>query len=337
MKRSLLSAFAAVLLTLPALAVDFSLSPDWAKLPAGGPQLGNMHGDVAVSSKGEVYVSVMDPANGVLVFGTDGRLARALKGAPNDFHGFLIHREAGGEFIYGARLTEQTIVKLTLDGKVVLEIPASAIPDAVKMRQPAPAPNAPTPAPGTPAPGTPVLRLSGMAVAPNGDLYVTDGYGTSNVHRFDRTGKYLATFGGKEPPYGFKTLHKIILDTRFTPARLLGCDRENMRLVHLSLEGKFLGVYATDLLRPSALAIHGDTVAVGELRGRVTLLDKAGKVITTLGTNPNADEVATNKTDPAKWRAGIFNAAHGVAFNEHGDLFVSEWTLFGRMHRFDRK
>lgn len=337
MKRSLVSAFAAVLLTLPAFAVDFALSPDWAKLPAGGPQLGNMHGDVAVSSKGEVYVSVMDPANGVLVFGADGRLARALKGAPNDFHGFLIHREAGGEFIYGARLTEQKIVKLTLEGKTVLEIPASAIPERFKMRQPAPAPNAPPPAPGTPTPGTPVLRLSGMTVAPNGDLYVTDGYATSNVHRFDRTGKYLATFGGKEPPYGFKTLHKIILDPRYTPARLLGCDRENLRLVHLSLEGEFLGVYATDLLRPSALAIHGDTVAVGELRGRVTLLDKAGKVITTLGTNPNADEVATNKTDPAKWRAGIFNAAHGVAFNEHGDLFVSEWTLFGRMHRFDRK
>ena len=337
MKHPLLTAFTSVLLATQALAADFTLSPDWAKLPAGGPQLGNMHGDVAVSSKNETYVSVMDPAHGILVFGADGRLARALTGAPNDFHGFLIHRERDGEFIYGARLTAQTIVKLTLDGKVVLEIPASAIPDRVKMLQPEPAKGAPAPAAGTPAPGTPLLRLTGMAVAPNGDLYVTDGYATSNVHRFDRTGKYLATFGGKDAPYGFKTLHKIVIDPRFTPARLLGCDRENMRLVHLSLEGDFLGVYATDLLRPSALAIHGDLVAVGELRGRVTLLDKAGKVVTTLGTNSNTDEVATNRTDSAKWRAGIFNAAHGVAFNARGDLLVSEWTLFGRMHRFDRK
>jgi hypothetical protein len=110
-----------------------------------------------------------------------------------------------------------------------------------------------------------------------------------------------------------------------------------MRLVHLSLDGELLGVVATDLLRPSAVAIHGDYAAVGELRGRVTLLDKAGKVVTTVGANPNADEVATNRTDPAKWRAGIFNAAHGVAFNARGDLFVSEWTVFGRMHRFNRQ
>ena len=234
MKHPLLTAFSSVLLATQALAADFTLSPDWAKLPAGGPQLGNMHGDVAVSSKNETYVSVMDPAHGILVFGADGRLARARTGAPNDFHGFLIHREAAGEFIYGARLTAQTIVKLTLDGKVVLEIPASAIPDRVKMLQPEPAKGAPAPAAGTPAPGTPILRLTGMAVAPNGDLYVTDGYATSNVHRFDRTGKYLATFGGKDAPYGFKTLHKIVIDPRFTPARLAR-GRLPRRLRHRSL------------------------------------------------------------------------------------------------------
>ena len=34
--------------------------------------------------------------------------------------------------------------------------------------------------------------------------------------------------------------------------------------------------------------------------------------------------------------AGIINAAHGVAFDAKGNLFVAEWTLFGRLHRFDR-
>jgi len=37
-----------------------------------------------------------------------------------------------------------------------------------------------------------------MDVAPNGDLYVTDGYASDYVHRFDRDGKYLKSFGGKK-------------------------------------------------------------------------------------------------------------------------------------------
>ena len=48
-------------------AAGYSTVTDWLKLPAGRPQLGNMHGDVAVSSKGEVFVSVQDPAAGLQV------------------------------------------------------------------------------------------------------------------------------------------------------------------------------------------------------------------------------------------------------------------------------
>jgi len=328
--KSLLSAFLlCAMLCSTAAAVEFRHVPDWPQPVGGARPLGNMHGDVAVSSAGEIYVSMMDPAAGILVFGANGRLLRTLSGAPNDFHGFVIRQDAGGEFIYGSRLTEQSIVKLTLEGRTVLEIPASAIPDRFK--------NVRTAAQAAAGPAGPFLRLTGMDVAPNGDIFVTDGYASSHVHHFNREGKYLKSFGGQQAPFGFKTLHKIAIDTRFSPARIVACDRENLRVVHLSLEGEFLGVVAADLLRPSAVAIHGEYLAIGELRGRVTILDRAGRVVAQLGANPNADEVATNKTEPTKWRPGIFSAAHGVAFNARGDLFVSEWSLFGRMHRFDRK
>ena len=41
-----------------AVAVDYKVVPDWLKLPDGRAEIGSMHGDVAVSSAGEVYVSV---------------------------------------------------------------------------------------------------------------------------------------------------------------------------------------------------------------------------------------------------------------------------------------
>jgi hypothetical protein len=165
---------------------------------------------------------------------------------------------------------------------------------------------------------------------------VTDGYASDYIHRFDKTGKYLESFGGKNPPYSFNTLHKLAIDTRFTPARLIACDRANNRVVHLSLDGQFLGMVAKDLLLPAAIVIDGDNAIVGELGGRVTVLDKAGAVITRIGANTEQG-VGTNKLPPAQWREGFVLSPHGVALNAHGDLFVSEFSAFGRVHRFNRQ
>jgi hypothetical protein len=74
------------------------------------------------------------------------------------------------------------------------------------------------------------------------------------------------------------------------------------------------------LLLPAAVAIHGDHAAIAELKGRVTLVNKDGlKLI-----------------EPARWRPGISNAPHGIAFDSDGDLFVSEFSIFGRVLRFDK-
>ncbi len=304
-------------LALPALGANYTVVPNWAKVPTGEKQIGSMHGDVAVNSKGEVYVSVQGgPKAGLQVYSAQGKYLRNVPKAPKDFHGFVIKKLAGGEHIYGARLGGQNILKLTLDGKVKLDIPGSVIPAKLKNGN--------------------RLRLTAMDVAPNGDLFVVDGYSSDRIHHFDKAGKYLKSFGGKKE-FGTKTLHKICIDTRYKPARILGADREGLRLIHISLEGKFIGVYAKDVLRPAAVAVHGDLAVTGEIKGRATLYDKAGKVVAQLGHNTAPGETATNKLAPAKWRAGIFSAPHGVAFNAAGDLFVAEYTVFGRIHRYNMK
>ena len=49
-------------------ALTFHPQAGWPTLPQGRDKIGNMHGDVAVSSAGEVYVSVQDPDAGLQVF-----------------------------------------------------------------------------------------------------------------------------------------------------------------------------------------------------------------------------------------------------------------------------
>src|SRR5688572_11710104 len=303
-------------------AAGYSTVADWLKLPPGRPQLGNMHGDIAVSSKGEVFVSVQDPAAGLQVYGPDGAFLRNVPGAPSDFHGFVIRTQPEGEFLYGSTLRGQTVVKMRLDGQIVMTIGSAAIPNDFKVR------NARS--------NELQLLLTGLDVAPNGDIYVADGYASDYIHRFDKTGKYLASFGGKKPPYSFSTLHKLAIDTRFQPARIIACDRANNRVVHLSLEGAFLGVVAQDLKLPAAIVIDGDNAIVGELNGRVTVLDKAGTVVARIGENTEQG-TGTNKIPPAQWRQGFVLSPHGMALNAHGDLFVSEFSAFGRVHRFNRQ
>ncbi len=321
MQPRLFAALALTALLVPARAAEWKPVADWLKLPEGRPQLGNMHGDIAVSSKGDVYVSTQDPKAGVQVYAADGKWLRNLPDAPADFHGFVIKKQADGEFIYGPRLGGGNILKLTLEGKVVLDIPGSSIPDDLKNKT---------------KDGKPRLAMTGMDVAPNGDWFVTDGYSTSRVHRFDKSGKYLKSFGGKAAPYNFTTLHKIAVDTRFTPNRIIACDREAMRVVHMSLDGELLGVVAKDLLAPAAITVQGDYALVGEIGGAVSVLDKEGKQVARLGLNTEKAEVKNNQTKPEVWRTGFVTAPHGVAFNAAGDVFVAEYNVYGRVHRWNK-
>jgi hypothetical protein len=323
----------------------YMVVPDWAMkdFPEG---LGNTNGGIAVSSKGEVYIGIQpsvvdgkaqpDPRMGIRIFAADGKFLRNMPNAPADLHQFIIRKEQGGEYLYGVRFVgasrtppgldpDGMLVKMTLDGKTVLSIPASAIPDRYKDSD------------RNKENGKLVLRMAAIVIAPNDNIYVSDGYASDYIHSFDQTGKYLDSFGGKREPYGFNSLQGLTIDTRFTPARFLASDRENNRLVHLGLDGKFLGVVAKDLWRPSATAIWGDYAIVAELRGRVSILDKAGNIVSTFAVDTNQDEVASANLPPTKWRPGIVTSGHGIALNDHGDVFISEFNRFGRLHRFNRQ
>ena len=90
-----LLALAIVVAGAAPLLADFTAVSDWLKLPAGRPQLGNMHGDIAVSSKGEVFVSVQDPAAGLQVYAPDGTFQTRTN--DDTCHGCLTSVRAGHE------------------------------------------------------------------------------------------------------------------------------------------------------------------------------------------------------------------------------------------------
>lgn len=302
------------------LAHEFKHTPGFPTPPSGLTTLGDSHGEIAVASNGEIHVSVQSgDKSGIQVYSPDGKYSRNVKGAPNDFHGFVIHKDKSGEHIYGVGLNTGTLSKMTLDGSIVFQTPVSAIPEKFVGKKK----DALTP------------RFTSCDVTPDGSIFVTDGYGTDNIHIYNNDGSYRTTWIGRKAPYNFKNLHKIFIDLRYDEPRILCCDRANKRLVHLTLDGKVIGEYAADLRRPSSAAFHGDHVAIAEIEGRISVLDKDGKTLTTLGTNDA--KYNGNRTPPEQWQEGIVTSPHGIAYDAKGNILMTEFSKFGRILKYSAK
>jgi len=297
--------------------VAFEFAPDFLQPPPGKETIGNGHGEIQVDSTGRIYVSVQEPNAGVQVYGADGKFIKALP-LPGSLHGFVVRQDEGGEYLYGAVLGEQKVIKTDLDGKVVMEIPTDSFPADKR--------------------GDKGLKLTNCDVAPNGDIYVVDGYGKSWIFVFDRAGKFKSVFGGPVEPLKLANAHKVFIDRRFEPARVLVCDRGNNRLLHTDLDGQLIGVIASEgLRRPSSAAFHGDLMCVAEIAGRVSVWDKAGKLVADLGANNTAGQTNTPKVEPKDWRQGVVTSPHGIAFDNDGNILETEWNVFGRVLRWNKK
>ena len=259
----------------------------WAGIP-DQLVIGPLHGGVGVDKKGSIYVS-SDTPKGIWVFSPDGKVERTIAADFPMIHGFCIHEENGEEFIYAAQHQHAQAVKLKLDGTLVMKLPTPPEP-AVYLE-----------------PGK--YKPTVVAVAPDGSIFVADGYGLSYIHKYDATGKYLKTFGGRGKEDGkFMTCHGMTIDERSGKPLLLICDRENRRLVHMDLDGNFVAVIETGLRRPAAISMHGDYAAVAELEGRVAILDKSNNLVATVGDNPDKTQWAKFDVAPALWTPGVFTA-----------------------------
>ncbi len=332
MKNCSIYTAVAVLLsmTLPAIAADkvqsvrmgngsmtFDTVPGWGLSDAGKSIIGPTHGGVVVDSTGNIYTS----ANiGVFVFSPDGKVVRRFLGDEySNIHDMEIRKEDEGEFIYGARNANAEGIKFNAEtGEIVLKMgfPKESGLDLKKFNPTA------------------------ITVAPNGDIILADGYASNHIFKFDKNGKYLMHFGEKGNGLKqFNTAHGMTLDTRYDPPRLLVCDRNHKpkgRLVHYSLDGKFIEVVVTGLGMPTSASVQGDYVSVPDLHGRVVILDKSNTIIAVLGHNPDRKKGGSFGIPQEQWVEGVFSGTHGSYWDNEGNLYVQDWNVSGRIIKLAR-
>ena len=311
-----------ILLSVAALAssavaadLKFSLVPDFFDAKPGDQPIGACHGGLVIDKAGNIYVTT-DTKRGILVFSAAGKFQHAV--GPSHIHGLEIREENGVEYIYAARPSQHEVIKLKLDGERVWAI---NFPEEAGLYKEASK-----------------FNPCAVTVAPDGSIYIADGYGANYVLKYDKERKFVKAFGGPGKEEGkFNTCHGIACDTRQGKPLLLVCNRNNNRVEYWDLDGNFVKVIQKDLRMPAAVHIRGDYAVFPELQGRATVLDKAGNIAAQVGDNPNEKQRANYGLPPDQWKDGICNSPHGASIDKDGNLLVAEWSQFGHLHKFARE
>jgi DNA-binding beta-propeller fold protein YncE len=332
MKIRLLSTAFSVLvgIALPAFAADraqpvrmgcglmtFDTVPGWGLGEDGKSVIGPTHGGVVIDKAGNIYTSAQ---MGVFVFSPEGKVLRRFVGDNySNIHDMKISDETDGEFIYGARNNSAEGIKFRAEtGDIVLKLPFPQ-ESGLKLERFSP---------------------TAITVAPNGDIFLSDGYASNHIFKFDRNGKYLTHFGTKGNGLKeFNTAHGMVLDTRYAPPRLLICDRNHQpkgRLLHYDLDGNFIDEVATGLGMPTSAAIQGDYVSVPDLHGRLVILDKSNTIIAVLGHNVDPAKRVNFNVPQEQWIEGVFSGTHGSYWDKDGNLYVQDWNAAGRIMKLVR-
>ena len=277
---------------------SYEVVQGWARLPQGWRLF-----DVAavgVDRHDHVYVFNRGP-HPMMVFDSEGNFLRSWgEDVFTRPHGVHIGLD---DAIYCTDDGDHTVRKCTATGEVLAQI---GVPGRAASFMS----------------GKPFHRCTHTALAPNGDIYVSDGYGNACVHRFSPEGRLLQTWGESGcGPGQFYIPHNICCDAQ---GWVYVADRENHRIQVFDGAGKFHDQWH-NLHRPCALCAGGASWYIGEagpalpptlqfpnLGPRISILNSRGELEARLGHLP------------AGTRPGQFVAPHGIAVDSKGAIYVGE-------------
>ena len=299
--------------------LEYEVLEGWEQLPEGWSFV-EVAG-VAVDSQDRVYVFNRGE-HPIIVFDKEGKFLNAWgDDIFTSAHGIYIDEN---DHLFCADHFDHTVRKLTTDGELLMTLGDTEHPADTGFKiDYSPVSRS----------GGPFNMVTNAAVGPDGDLFVSDGYGNARVHRFSAEGELKASWG--EPGSGpgqFNLPHGIVVDRA---GRVFVADRENSRIQIFSSDGDLLTIWdwvnrPCDLFLdeqenlyiaelgwslPPASPIHFKLLQMPPIGhdpvGRVTVCDLDGNIQSRFG--------GSNPLLP-----GNFVSCHGIWADSRGDIYVGE-------------
>jgi DNA-binding beta-propeller fold protein YncE len=306
----------------------YTLDDTWGTLPTGMKY--GFGCAVVLDGRERVYVTSRSTSPCVAVFDRDGKLLETWE---NDFtskvgfdtkqyadtaHGLYWSKEPDGEFFYWTenKSTNKSgpkfgsrVYKTDLKGKVLYTLG----PDVKLTSDSAP---------------FDFVSPTDVAVAPNGDVYVVDGYGSQLVHRFDKNFKLVRTIGGKGKEHGkFNTCHGVWVSTLKSEPEVYIADRANNRIEVYSLDLDYKRTLP-DFRLPCCFYQHDGHLYVPELGARLSIIDADDRVVAQFGDGKGIDPKKIGE------HADKFAHPHALTVDGRGAIYVVEWLDYGRPRKF---
>ena len=300
----------------------YRIIADWPQLPAG-LKLGAVPG-IQIGPDGNIYafhrcgadscVGSNDPT--ILKFDRSGKLLNSWGAGMFNFpHGIGIDHEgfvwvADATGLPASQRTENgrghQVFKFSPDGKLLMTLGTAGV--------------------GGSGPDT-LFAPTDVAVASNGDVFVTDGHScnadnaahcSARVVKYSRQGKFIKTFGKTGSNAGeFRSPHCLAIDSR---GRVIVCDRGNARLQVFDQEGRLLDVW-TGWGRPTGIFVKNDTLYVVDSLANVV----QGQVDPALVPMSTGIYVGSAQDGSVKWFIpDEFAGPEDVTVDALGDMYVGE-------------
>ena len=277
---------------------QYTVEENWWSLPEGW-EFGWIPA-VAVDSQDRVYVYSRSE-HPMVIFDRDGNFLTAWgDDILKDAHGIFIDAE---DNIYCVERETHVMHKFTTDGELLMTLGTMDKPGAT---------------------GKPFNLPTDLALGPDGEMFISDGYGNARIHKYSPDGKLITSWG--QPGTGpgeFDLPHCVRIDPR---NRVMVADRENNRIQFFTLDGEYIEEWG-DLLHPDTIYIDEDElIYVAELDQRITILTLDGEVVSQWGSERGS-------TVPGEF----FACPHGIWADSHGDIYVGEVQADARLQKFIRQ
>jgi sugar lactone lactonase YvrE len=269
----------------------------WGRRASGVPTFGVSQG-VTGDSQDRIYIFQRSPTAEVLVFDREGTLlTRWGNGQFVTPHGIWMSPQ---DELYLTDTDDHTVTQWTTAGKLVRRWGSPRTPGPV---------------------GQPFNQPTKAVLAADGEMYVADGYGQQRVHRFDRAGNLLHSWG--EPGTGpgqFVLPHDVWVDER---DRVLVCDRENRRVEIFDRAGSYLGEWA-DVQNPMQVFGRDGVLYLAHAYAEISLRTLDGEVLARW-----------------PWESTVTAAAemspHSLWVDSRGDIYVGEVVGENGFQKFVRQ
>lgn len=278
---------------------------DWSKAHATQFPVNDCH-EMVIDSKGRIFLLTNETKNNILIYNKDGKPLNAWGTEYPGGHGLSIHDDC----LFICDHDRHQVIKTNLTGRVLMII------DYPKET-------------GVYTSAHQFLPTE-TAIAANGDIYVTDGYGLQYVIQYNHKGEYIRHWGGKGQ---FDCVHGIVVDERKSgETSLLITSRNHNCFKRFTMDGQYIetiplpGSFVCrpvikDKLLYAAVFRSGSNTNFGS--GYITILDENNKVISTPGGS--APEYKGDELLPQHQQEKLFIHPHDVCIDDEENIYVCQW------------